>query len=269
MYVCMWVFVLFFYIIFHALYALLHCMSWRINFIINLHTSAFIQSENLACMHSKPWTAEWTTNWWQWQVWGQRSWGPGIGKRSIPIKALLCPGLIIELCIGNWLVHTKFDSYQTTCYFSWVKIPKSTNKYHICNVCTLTIVTVIKLLYCSWSNNYGKRYNHDASNNINDRSEQCLSSSELYTVWLSNLVIGHWGQMVFHSLARHKSISELFHQWILPPVNMYEICHHNQHVSPIYFGKYFAHLLFSDHSIFQCTLVCIFFLHEIRVNEMS
>jgi len=96
-----------------------------------------------------------------------------------PLMYFRCQGLIVQLCMANRHFHTKFNSYQTTCYFFGVKIPKSTNKSYMSNVCSVTILSLIKSLYCSCSNNYGKRYNHDASSDVNDRSELCLSSSEL------------------------------------------------------------------------------------------
>jgi len=126
----------------------------------------------------------------------------------------------------------------------------------------LTVLSLIKSLYCSCSNNYRKRYNHDASSDVNDRSEPCLSSSELYTIWLSNLPIGPCVQMASHSLARHGISSELFHHKILSPmspINIYEISHDNQNVSLIYHVNYFAHLLFSNLGIFQSTSVCSLF----------
>jgi len=121
----------------------------------------------------------------------------------------------------------------------------------------VTILSLIKSLYCSRSNNYGKRYNH-ASIDVNDydRYELWLSSSELYTIWLSNLPISPCVQIVSHSLARHGSSSELFHHEILSPINIYEICHDDQNLSLIYHVKYFAHLPFSNLGIFQSTSVC-------------
>jgi len=164
---------------------------------------------------TKPWIAELTANQWQWQVWDNGAEDLVLVKESIPINVFQCQGIIVQLCMGNRLFHTKFNSYRTTCYFFWVKIPKSTNKSYKCNVCTLTVLSLIKRLYCICSNNYGKRYNHDASSDVNDRSELCLSSLELHTGWLRNLAIWFCVQMVSHSLARHGSISELFYHEIL------------------------------------------------------
>jgi len=109
-----------------------------------------------------------------------------------------CQGLIKELCVDS-TIHAKFDSHQTTCYFSEVKISKSITKlYCVCNVFTVAILHLIINVCCSWGNNYGKGYNHDASTDDNNRSELSLSSSEQETSAVTEKPT--WRHVASHSL---------------------------------------------------------------------
>jgi len=85
----------------------------------------------VACMHTKPWIAELNTKRWQWQGCGQWSWGPGISKRSILINVLSVPGFSHAIMNGG--IHS--STPNLTLLIQHVKIPKSTNKSYICNVC--------------------------------------------------------------------------------------------------------------------------------------